>query len=334
MTLVKMSFIVPCYNEEKVLNKMYEVLTNTAKKLESDRGYEYEIVFINDGSKDQTLIILNDLASKDAKVKYLSFSRNFGKESAIFAGIQNVTGDLCAILDADLQHPPEMLLQMIGKYEQGYDQVIAKRTRVGEARFRTVLSKIYYKVVNKLIEVNLEDGIGDYRILSRKAIDALVSLQENNRFSKGLFSWIGFKTAVIEYGNQVREDGESKWGIKSLFNYAIDGILSFNTKPLRAVIYTGIVITLTSFVYIIFSLIKIISFGIESPGYFTIISSILLLGGIQLISVGIVGEYVGKIFYEVKQRPIYLVDETNMSGKESVIPEDKELFISSGTKNE
>lgn len=304
------SLIVPCYNEEKVLEKMYVAVKDVATKLKK-RGYDHEIIFVNDGSKDKTISILRRIASEDSQVKYISFSRNFGKESAMLAGLKKATGDLCAILDADLQHPPSLLVEMMEKYEEGYDQVIAKRTRQGEKKLRTLFSRTYYKLVNKFVEVNLQDGVGDFRILSRKAIDAVVSLNENNRFSKGLFSWIGFKVAIVEYENLVRDDGESKWSFKSLFNYAIDGILSFNTKPLRILIYMGLGISMLSIIYIIFSLIKVISFGVVTPGYFTLMSAILLLGGIQLISVGVVGEYVGKIFYEVKKRPSFIVEEEN-----------------------
>lgn len=304
------SLIVPCYNEEKVLEKMYVAVKDVAIML-GKRGYDHEIVFVNDGSKDKTINILRRISSEDDRVKYISFSRNFGKESAMLAGLKKVTGDLCAILDADLQHPPSLLLEMMDEYEKGFDQVIAKRTRHGEKKLRTLFSKTYYKIVNKFVEVNLQDGVGDFRILSRKAIDALVSLNENNRFSKGLFSWIGFKVAVVEYENLLRDDGESKWSFKSLFNYAIDGILSFNTKPLRTLIYMGVGISILSLVYIIFSLIKVMSFGIDTPGYFTLMSAILLLGGIQLISIGVVGEYVGKIFYEVKKRPSFIIEEEN-----------------------
>lgn len=302
------SLIIPCYNEEAVLEKMYDAIEKITVDLQRE-NYESEIVFVNDGSKDRTLQILRRLSAADQDVRYISFSRNFGKESAMLAGLENCTGDLCAIMDADLQHPPALLMDMVEKYEEGYEQVIAKRTRKGEKKFRTIFSKTYYKVVNKLMEIKLEDGVGDFRILSRKAIDSVIELKENNRFSKGLFAWIGYKQITVEYENLTRDDGESKWGLKSLFNYAIDGILSFNTKPLRTLIYVGVMITLISFLYIVYSFIEVLAYGVETPGYFTLISAILLLGGIQLISIGVVGEYVGKIFYEVKRRPSYIIEE-------------------------
>lgn len=315
--MVKLSLIVPCYNEEKNLRKMYDALHVNAQKIAALKGYDYEFIFVNDGSKDQSEAILNELSSKDERFKFISFSRNFGKESAMFAGIQYATGDVCAILDADLQHPPELLTQMICRYEEGYDQVIAKRTRTGEAKVRTWLSRQYYKFVNKIMDVQVEDGIGDFRVLSRKVMDAISDLPENNRFSKGLFSWVGFKTTAIEYENQLRDEGESKWGLKNLWNYAIDGIVSFNIRPLRAVIYTGFIATFVSLLYIFYIFANILLTGVETPGYFSMISAVLLLGGIQLISIGIVGEYVGRIFFEVKKRPVYLVGETNIVRKPS-----------------
>lgn len=302
------SLIIPCYNEEAVLEKMYDAIEKITVDLQRE-NYESEIVFVNDGSKDRTLQILRRLSAADQDVRYISFSRNFGKESAMLAGLENCTGDLCAIMDADLQHPPALLMDMVEKYEEGYEQVIAKRTRKGEKKVRTIFSKTYYKIVNKLMEIKLEDGVGDFRILSRKAIDSVIELKENNRFSKGLFAWIGYKQITVEYENLTRDDGESKWGLKSLFNYAIDGILSFNTKPLRTLIYVGVMITLISFLYIVYSFIEVLAYGVKTPGYFTLISAILLLGGIQLISIGVVGEYVGKIFYEVKRRPSYIIEE-------------------------
>ncbi|WP_010308567.1 glycosyltransferase family 2 protein [Kurthia senegalensis] len=329
--MVKISLIVPCYNEEKNLQKMYDALKVNAQKLATSKGYNYEFIFVNDGSKDQSEMILNELAAEDEHFKFISFSRNFGKESAMFAGIQYASGDVCAILDADLQHPPELLGQMMDRYEEGYDQVIAKRTRTGEAKVRTWLSKRYYKFVNKIMDVEVEDGIGDFRVLSRKVMDAIADLPENNRFSKGLFSWVGFKTTTIEYENQLRDEGESKWGLKNLWNYAIDGIVSFNIRPLRAVIYTGVVVTFVSLLYIIYIFANILLTGVETPGYFSMISAVLLLGGIQLISIGIVGEYVGRIFFEVKKRPVYLVGETNIVSKPSMNKQDHDLIKMRGT---
>src|SRR5699024_4382833 len=229
------------------------------------------------------------LSNIDDTVKYVSFSRNYGKEAAMLAGLQSIDGECVIIIDADLQHPPHLILQMITHYEEGYNQVIAKRSRKGEKFLRRFTTKIYYKLINKLIDVELVDGIGDFRLLSRSAVDALLSMPENNRFSKGLFSWIGFESKIIEYENQQRISGESKWKLSSLLNYAIDGVTSFNSRPLRMLIFLGITITLLNLIYIIYSFVNIILFVIVTPGYFTLISSILLLFRIQLISIVILG---------------------------------------------
>ncbi|WP_284139004.1 glycosyltransferase family 2 protein [Virgibacillus sp. LDC-1] len=310
----KISIIIPCYNESAPLWDAYFEVNNILELLKEK--YTYEILFIDDGSSDNTLHIIKEIATTSDAVKYISFTRNFGKESGMLAGLENASGDIVIIMDADLQHPPHLILDLINNYEEGYDQVIAKRTRKGEKISRKYITKIYYKLVNKLIDVELIDGIGDFRLLSKKAVNYLLSMREYNRFSKGLFSWIGFKTKIVEYENQERVSGESKWKFGSLLNYAIDGITSFNSKPLRLIIYLGFFITLINIIYIGYTFINIILFGIDMPGYFTVISSILLLGGIQLISIGVLGEYVGRIFYEVKNRPHYLINETNIDQTE------------------
>lgn len=310
----KLSLVIPCYNESSPLRETYKEIKRVLETREIINSYYYEIIFINDGSTDDTISIIEELATIDSSVKYVSFTRNFGKESGMLAGLNYASGDIVIIIDADLQHPPHLIPEMISAYEEGYDQVIARRSRKGEKFARKWATKTYYKVINKLIEVELGDGIGDFRLLSRRAVNALLSMPEYNRFSKGLFSWIGFEVKVIEYENQERISGESKWGFGSLLNYAIDGLISFNNKPLRLLIYTGLIITLLNLTYIFVSFTNILLFGIDMPGYFTLISSILLLGGIQLISIGVIGEYVGRIFYEVKRRPDYIVDQTNVYG--------------------
>lgn len=235
-----LSIVVPCYNEEKVLRAFYSETSLEIHKLTTD----YEFVFVNDGSKDDTLNILRDLASSDSSVHYISFSRNFGKEAAMLAGLKYATGDAIVIMDADLQHPPTLIKELLEGYNDGYDQVIAKRTRTGDSPVRSFVSRLYYKVMNKFVDIELVDGIGDFRLLSRRAVDSLLSLSEYNRFSKGLFSWIGYNELIIEYENVLRSDGESKWTFSKLLNYGIDGVISFNNKPLRLSIYLGLLTTI------------------------------------------------------------------------------------------
>lgn len=307
-----LSVIVPCYNEGKVIEKTTEAISSAL----SDQEFNFELIFVNDGSKDDTLGDIKGISSKDFRIKYISFSRNFGKEAAMLAGLQYCKGDCAVIMDADLQHPPELIPEMYQKYKMGYDQVIAKRSRTGDSKTATVFAHIYYKLANKLVNIEMVDGAGDFRLLSRKAIEALISLQENNRFSKGLFSWIGFNQTYIEYENRERAAGETKWSFKGLLSYGVDGILSFNNQPLRICIYMGGVFIGISLVYLIYLFVQILIHGIDAPGYFTTILLITLLGGIQLFSIGIIGEYIGRIYFEVKRRPCYIIQESNIDEAE------------------
>ncbi|HDW3055834.1 TPA: glycosyltransferase family 2 protein [Bacillus cereus] len=292
-----------------MLRAFYSETSLEIHKLTTD----YEFVFVNDGSKDDTLNILRDLASSDSSVHYISFSRNFGKEAAMLAGLKYATGDAIVIMDADLQHPPTLIKELLEGYNDGYDQVIAKRTRTGDSPVRSFVSRLYYKVMNKFVDIELVDGIGDFRLLSRRAVDSLVSLSEYNRFSKGLFSWIGYNELIIEYENVLRSDGESKWTFSKLLNYGIDGVISFNNKPLRLSIYLGLLTTIFGLLYVITTFVQIILGGVEVPGYFTLISAILFIGGIQLIFLGVIGEYIGRIYYETKRRPHFIVAEKKVS---------------------
>ena len=303
------SAVVPCYNEEKVIRLTYSELSSAMSGITDD----YEMIFVNDGSRDGTISILKEIADTDSHVKYISFSRNFGKESAMLAGLQYSSGDYTVIMDADLQHPPELIPEMLFYAEQGFDQVIAQRDRAGEKKLGSFFARGYYRLVDRLTDVELVDGIGDFRMLSRKALNALLSMSEYNRFSKGLFSWIGFKEKIIRYENRTRAAGESKWNFRSLVRYGVDGVLSFNNKPLRFCFFIGSFAIVISLSYIIFLFLSIVFKGIDLPGYFTTIFTICLFGGVQLISIGIIGEYVGRIYYEVKRRPHYLVDESNFS---------------------
>jgi len=277
---------------------------------------EFEIIFINDGSKDRTFERMLAIAAGDSRVKYISFSRNFGKEAGTIAGLEYATGEAVILMDGDLQHPPAMLPKMIEAYEQGYDVVSARRTRTGEKRHRTFLAKHFYKLANKMMDIELMDGVSEFRLFSRKVVNAIISMQEYNRFSKGIFAWIGFNEKVIEYENQVRTVGETKYSLKFSLNYAIQGILSFNDKPLRMCINFGLFCLLISLVYVLWTFIQylVVPDSLVS-GYFTTIFSVVLFGGIQLISIGVLGEYIGKIYYEVKKRPHYLVDQTNITVK-------------------
>lgn len=311
-----LSIIIPCYNESESINFAYERINNVMKSSIISEEIDYEIIFINDGSKDNTLDNIKKVARLDSKIKYISFSRNFGKESAMLAGLKYAKGEGVVIMDGDLQHPPELLPKMIEFYKEGYDQVIAKRNRVGDNKYKTYISRFYYKIVNSLVEVKLVDGVGDFRLLSRQAVNALISMNEYNRFSKGLFSWIGFKEKIIEYENESRIAGETKWSLKQLLQYGIDGIISFNNKPLRVCFGLGVLLIAISLLYIVITLIQIMVKGIDVPGYFTTITSILIIGGSQLIFTGVLGEYIGRIYYEVKRRPHFIISESNIENND------------------
>ena len=310
---MKLSVVIPFYNEENMIQKMYDELV---KEINQITKAEFEIIFINDGSKDRTFERMLAIAAGDSRVKYISFSRNFGKEAGTIAGLEYATGEAVILMDGDLQHPPAMLPKMIEAYEQGYDVVSARRTRTGEKRHRTFLAKHFYKLANKMMDIELMDGVSEFRLFSRKVVNAIISMQEYNRFSKGIFAWIGFNEKVIEYENQVRTVGETKYSLKFSLNYAIQGILSFNDKPLRMCINFGLFCLLISLVYVLWTFIQylVVPDSLVS-GYFTTIFSVVLFGGIQLISIGVLGEYIGKIYYEVKKRPHYLIDQTNISMK-------------------
>lgn len=317
---MKLRVIVPCYNEGEIIVKTYQRLTEIMSQDSLQQHYDYDLLFVDDGSKDETISYIQEAAENDHHVKFISFSRNFGKESAMIAGFQHsVDCDAVVMIDADLQHPPTLIPQLVEGYKEGYDQVVAKRNREGEKQSRKLLTKAYYKLINHFVEdIQLNDGIGDFRLLSQRAVRSLVSLDEANRFSKGLYEWIGYNTKIFTYENVEREAGESKWSFKQLLNYGIDGLISFNTKPLRLLIYFGVFVSLISVLYILYILIDIMFNGIDTPGYFSTIAAILFLGGVQLIAIGIVGEYIGRIYFEVKQRPKYLVQATNLKSIDDV----------------
>lgn len=302
------SLIIPIYNEEKNIYKLAETIQQTMDK----HHFHYEVMLVNDGSKDRSLQLLKEIATQHHNFKYISFSRNFGKEAAMFAGLKNCSGDCAVILDADLQHPPEFIPTMVAAYQEGYDQVVMRRDRSGEQFLRKIPTQIFYKLINSTVDVKLTDGEGDFRLISRDVIDSIVSLEEYNRFSKGIFEWVGYNKKTIPFKNMQRESGQSSFSSLKLIDYAIDGIISYNNKPLRICFYLGSVTMVLCLLYILMTLIQIMTHGIDEPGYFTIISSVLFLGALQLFSLGIIGEYIGRIYFETKKRPHYIIKDTNI----------------------
>ena len=301
------TILIPAYNEEAVLPALYERITKLA---DEEKKYSFEFLFVNDGSRDNTLSMLKDYAQKDSRVSYINLSRNFGKEIAMIAGLDHVKGDATVIIDADLQDPPELIPQMITFWEQGYDDIYAKRkSREGESWFKKLTSKTFYKVLQAVSHVPIQEDTGDFRLLDRRAVEALQKLRESQRYTKGMFSWIGFKKKEILYDRDPRAAGVTKWNYRKLTNFAIDGITSFTTAPLRISTYFGFAISFIAFVYIVFLIFRTLFFGSDLAGYASTMAVILFLGGVQLLSLGIIGEYIGRIFNEVKQRPLYFIEE-------------------------
>ncbi|MFE2373254.1 glycosyltransferase family 2 protein [Streptomyces sp. NPDC059398] len=305
--MVHLSVVVPCYNEAEVIGDFHTALVTALEPT----GETFEICYVDDGSGDRTLSELRRLAADDSRVRFTSFSRNFGKESAMLAGLRMAAGDAAVLMDADLQHPPTLLPRMLDLHRHGYDQVVAQRDRTGEGALRTALSRMYYRLVRRCMDVEVIDGAGDFRLLSRRAVDSVLALPESNRFSKGIFSWIGFDTVSFTYQNVERAAGESKWGGRHLLNYGIDGLLSFNSKPLRLAIHAGLCLFLSALVYAAYIIGNVVLDGVDTPGYTTLITAIVALSGIQLATLGVIGEYVGRIYHESKRRPHYVVSETN-----------------------
>ncbi|MCX2185100.1 glycosyltransferase family 2 protein [Streptomyces sp. SKN60] len=302
-----LSIVVPCFNEEEIIGRFHDQVTAELSRFDG----EFEIVYVDDGSRDRTLPLLEGIADGDPRARYVSFSRNFGKEAAMLAGLRAAAGDAVVIMDADLQHPPELVHRMLALHTEGYDQVIARRTRTGDRVTRTLTARAYYWAINRLVDVELVDGVGDFRLLSRRTVDAVLELTEYNRFSKGLFAWVGFKSTTFEYENAVREQGRSKWTFGKLLNYGLDGLLSFNNKPLRAAVYLGMILVAVAFAYAAWIVGVALVNGVDTPGYVTLLVTVTALAGVQMVMLGLVGEYVGRIYYEVKRRPHYLVKATN-----------------------
>ncbi len=301
--------VVPCYNEEEVLELFY---TESKKVFDTLTNYDIKYIFVNDGSKDKTLSILKDLAAKDSKVKYISFSRNFGKESAMFAGLNNTTGDYVVLMDADLEHPPTAVPTMVEKIEEGYDSCACMRKARSAGGFKSGLSSLFYKFNNRFSDINLKQNAQDFRMMSRQMVEAVLSMSENQRFTKGIFEWVGFDTYWIENEDVTRPAGSTKWGLKSLIKYAINGITSFSISPLRFLTMMGLIISLLTFFMIVITFIRKIVFDIDVSGYASLMITISFLGGIVEMSIGILGEYIGNIYIETKNRPIYITKDTNI----------------------
>ena len=301
------TLLIPAYNEQEVLEPLFERLDTLAK---STKHYQFEFLFVNDGSRDDTLEIIKQRAEKDSRISYLNLSRNFGKEIAMIAGIDHVKGDAMVILDADLQDPPELIPEMIAYWEEGYDDVYARRnSREGETWVKKRTSSWYYKLLQSSTNIPIQIDTGDFRLLDRRCIDALKQFRESQRNTKAMFSWIGYRKKEIFYNRDPRIAGTTKWNYRKLVNLAIDGITSFTTAPLRIATISGLGISLLAFCYILYLVIRPL-FGVPTgAGYSSLMAVILFIGGIQMLFLGIIGEYIGRIFVEVKQRPLYLIEE-------------------------
>ncbi len=309
----KISLVVPCYNEEETVNLFYDEI----QKIKSDfKGVSFEMLFVNDGSSDKTLEILRRLSSKD-DVRYISFSRNFGKEAAMYAGLEAATGDYVAIMDADLQDPPALLHEMYEILESGeYDSVATRRvSRKGEPIIRSFFARLYYKIINKISKTEIVDGARDFRLMTRQMVNSVLSLKEYNRFSKGIFSWVGYRTKWLEYENTPRVAGETKWSFWKLFLYSLDSIVAFSTVPLSIASVMGILFCFVAFLIIIFIIVRTIMFGDPTSGWPSMVCIMFFIGGVQLLCVGIMGQYLSKAYLEVKRRPIYIISETEKDKK-------------------
>ena len=305
----KISIIVPCYNEMESLPIFYKEITAILEKI----NYDYEILFVNDGSKDNTLNILKEFSKKNDKITYISFSRNFGKEAAMYAGFCNATGDYVAIMDADMQDPPSLIPEMIKILESGeYDSVATRRvSRSGEPPIRSCFARTFYKLINKISDADIVDGARDFRLMKHEMVEAIVSMKEYNRFSKGIYGWIGFKTYWLPYENVERVAGETKWSFWKLFKYAIEGIINFSEAPLSIASWTGMGMTTFAFLCLIVIIVRKICFGDPVAGWASTMCVMVFIGGIQLFSIGVMGQYIAKTYTEVKERPHYIVSESN-----------------------
>lgn len=308
-----LSCIIPCYNEEAALPYFLQEIRKVADNMSTTFQLDFEILFINDGSRDKTLQILRQAAQEDKRIRYISFARNFGKEAAMYAGFQNCTGDYAAVMDADMQDPPSLLPEMYQALQSGeYDSVATRRvTRKGEPPIRSFFARCFYKLINRISDADIVDGARDFRLMTRQMVDAILSMTEYNRFSKGIFGWVGFRTKWLPYGNVERVAGETKWSFWKLFLYSLEGITAFSTAPLAIASIAGILLCIVALLFVCVVLVKTLAFGDAVGGWPSMMCVILFLGGVQLFCMGILGQYLAKTYLETKKRPIYIVQETN-----------------------
>lgn len=309
----KISIIIPCYNEEAALPYFFTEIRKVADNMTATKGLAFEFLYIDDGSKDGTLNLLREFAAEDNRVRYISFSRNFGKEAAMYAGFQHAAGDFAVLMDADLQHPPDMLEEMyLAITEEGFDIAAARRvSRKGEPPIRSFFARCFYRLINKISRAEFVDGASDFRMLSRRAADALLEMREYNRFSKGIFGWVGFQTKWIPYENVERVAGETNWSFWKLFLYSLDGIIAFSTAPLTVAFVVGVLFCLAAFIGIVIIVVKTLIWGDPVAGFPTLACLLLLIGGSIQLSLGIIGQYLAKTYLETKCRPVYIIAETN-----------------------
>lgn len=307
-----LSVIVPCYNEEAAMNYFFPEIVHVADGMSATMGIDFEFLFIDDGSRDGTLELLRKFSTEDSRTRYISFSRNFGKEAAIYAGLQNAKGDYVAVMDADMQDPPSLLPEMYALLQSGeYDSVATRRVnRKGEPPIRSFFARCFYKIINQISDADIVDGARDFRLMKRGMVDAIVSMGEYNRFSKGIFGWVGFRTKWLPYENVERVAGETKWSFWKLFKYSLQGILAFSTAPLAIASVLGLLACLVAFAMICVIVVKTLAFGDPVGGWPSLACIILLMGGLQLFCTGILGQYLAKTYLETKRRPIYIIAET------------------------
>lgn len=309
----KLSCIIPCYNEEAALPYFLQEIRKVADNMSTTFQLDFEILFINDGSRDKTLQILRQAAHEDKRIRYISFARNFGKEAAMYAGFQNCKGDYAAVMDADMQDPPSLLPEMYQALQSGeYDSVATRRvTRKGEPPIRSFFARCFYKLINSISDADIVDGARDFRLMTRQMVDAILSMTEYNRFSKGIFGWVGFRTKWLPYENVERVAGETKWSFWKLFLYSLEGITAFSTAPLAIASIAGILLCIVALLFVCVVLVKTLAFGDAVGGWPSMMCVILFLGGVQLFCMGILGQYLAKTYLETKKHPIYIVQETN-----------------------
>ena len=313
-----LSIVVPCYNEQEALPYFYKEICRVAEEMKSSHGADFEFIFVDDGSKDKTLSIARELHKQDERVRYISFSRNFGKEAGILAGLEAAKGDYVAMMDADLQDPPALLPRMLDALlQEDYDCAATRRTnRKGEPPIRSFFARMFYKIINRLSDADIVDGARDYRLMRRRMVDAILALPEYNRFSKGIFGWVGFKTKWLEYVNVERVAGETKWSFWKLFLYSLEGIVAFTTAPLELASLIGIIFCVLAFVMILFIIVRTLLFGDPTSGWPSLVCIIFLCSGVQLFCMGVLGQYLAKTYMEVKHRPVYIVRETEQDEAE------------------